>query len=110
MMNELERFRAKWIPVRVKKTRQNKNLEPRSDPIGTEKALERTCQRQPDRQRLNRMQDIVHHAVLAHRRRRRLNGAKAKIVKTVGLEQRSIGVGDLVGLGVQQVEDVELDP
>jgi len=25
----LERFRAKWIPVRVKKTRQNKRLEPR---------------------------------------------------------------------------------
>jgi hypothetical protein len=24
---ELERFRAKWIPVRVKKTRQNKSLE-----------------------------------------------------------------------------------
>ena len=23
----IERFRAKWIPVRVKKTRQNKNLE-----------------------------------------------------------------------------------
>ena len=36
----LERFRAKWIPVRVKKTRQNKNLEPRSDSIGTEKALD----------------------------------------------------------------------
>src|SRR6202041_637316 len=35
----LERFRAKWIPVRVKKTRQNKNLEPRSDSIGTEMAL-----------------------------------------------------------------------
>src|SRR3984885_10158700 len=35
----LERFRAKWIPVRVKKTRQDKNLEPRSDSIGTEKAL-----------------------------------------------------------------------
>ncbi|GEC57687.1 hypothetical protein BEL01nite_67300 [Bradyrhizobium elkanii] len=35
----LERFRAKWIPVRVKKTRQNKNLEPRSDSIGTGKAL-----------------------------------------------------------------------
>ena len=35
----LERFRAKWKPVRVKKTRQNKNLEPRSDSIGTEKAL-----------------------------------------------------------------------
>src|SRR3984957_21155476 len=41
----LERFRAKacpgldpgWIPVRVKKTRQNKYLEPRSYSIGTEK-------------------------------------------------------------------------
>ena len=32
----LERFRAKWIPVRVKKTRQNKRLEPRSDSIRTE--------------------------------------------------------------------------
>jgi len=27
----LQRFRAKWIPVRVKKTRQNKNLKPDSD-------------------------------------------------------------------------------
>ena len=35
----LERFPAKWTPVRVKKTRQNKNLEPRSDSIGTETAL-----------------------------------------------------------------------
>jgi biopolymer transport protein ExbB len=35
----LEHFRAKWTPVRVKKMRQNKNLEPRSDSIGTEKAL-----------------------------------------------------------------------
>src|SRR3954463_5932591 len=34
----LERFRAKWIPVRVKKTRQNKNLEPGSDSITTGKA------------------------------------------------------------------------
>jgi len=42
-----ERFPAKacpaldagWTPVRVKKTRQIKNLEPRSDSIGTEKAL-----------------------------------------------------------------------
>src|ERR1700760_3858921 len=36
-VNRLERFRAKWIPVRVKKTRQNKKLEPRSDSIGTDK-------------------------------------------------------------------------
>src|SRR5215468_8075250 len=28
MTAQLERFRAKWAPVRVKKTRQNKNLEP----------------------------------------------------------------------------------
>src|SRR5438094_6949748 len=35
----LKRFQAKWIPVRVKKTRQNKRIEPRSDSIGTEKAL-----------------------------------------------------------------------
>jgi hypothetical protein len=31
-----KRFQPKWVPVRVKKTRQNKNLEPRSDEIGTE--------------------------------------------------------------------------
>jgi hypothetical protein len=36
----LERFRAKWIPVRVKKTRQNKRLEPGSDSIRTDKALD----------------------------------------------------------------------
>jgi hypothetical protein len=28
----LERFQAKWTPVRVKKTRQIKNLEPASIP------------------------------------------------------------------------------
>jgi hypothetical protein len=37
--NNLERFQAKWIPVRVKKTRQIKNLAPRFDSIETEKAL-----------------------------------------------------------------------
>jgi hypothetical protein len=36
-----ERFPAKWIAVRVEKTRQNNKLESRSDSIGTEKALER---------------------------------------------------------------------
>ena len=36
----LERFPAKWVvPVRAKKTRQNKNREPRSDLIGTNRAL-----------------------------------------------------------------------
>jgi hypothetical protein len=36
---QVERFQAKWRPVRVKKTRQIKNLEPRFDSIETEKAL-----------------------------------------------------------------------
>jgi hypothetical protein len=39
--DDLEHFQAKRIPVRVKKMRQNKNLGPRSDSIGTEKALAR---------------------------------------------------------------------
>jgi hypothetical protein len=34
----VERFQAKWRPVRVKKTRQIKNLEPRFDSIEMEKA------------------------------------------------------------------------
>jgi len=39
MTTNLERFRAKWTPVRVKKTRQNKRLEPGSDLIRTDGAL-----------------------------------------------------------------------
>src|SRR5258706_15014791 len=35
---ELERFRAKWTPVRVKKTRQKQKLEPGSDSIRTDQA------------------------------------------------------------------------
>jgi hypothetical protein len=41
----LEHFQAKWTPVRVKKMRQYKDLEPRSDSIGTEKALERDAEK-----------------------------------------------------------------
>jgi hypothetical protein len=41
IVNRLERFQAKWKPVRVQKTRQIKNLEPRFDSIETEKALGR---------------------------------------------------------------------
>jgi len=49
----LARFQAKWRPVRVKKTRQIKNLEPRFDSIETEKALARqmTYERVDDAQR-----------------------------------------------------------
>jgi hypothetical protein len=39
MIEILGRFRAKWLPVRVKKTRQNKRLEPGSDSIRTDMAL-----------------------------------------------------------------------
>src|ERR1039458_5045102 len=35
----LEHFQANRTPVRVKKMRRNKDLEPRSDSIGTERAL-----------------------------------------------------------------------
>jgi hypothetical protein len=38
---KLKHFQAKRIPVRVKKMRQNKKLEPISDFVGTEKAPER---------------------------------------------------------------------
>src|SRR5260370_30011156 len=40
MATATERFQAKWKPVRVEKTRQIKNLEPRFDSIETEKALD----------------------------------------------------------------------
>jgi hypothetical protein len=52
----LERFRAKWVPLRVKKTRQNKKREPRSDSIGTEKALARWILR------IRSLDIIVEHA------------------------------------------------
>jgi hypothetical protein len=42
LIRPLERFRAKWMPVRVKKTRQNRRLEPGSDSIRTDKALARS--------------------------------------------------------------------
>ncbi len=45
----LGRFQAKWKPVRVKKTRQIKNLEPRFDSIETGKALGTTI---PVRERI----------------------------------------------------------
>jgi len=35
----LKGFPAKWMPVRVKKTRKNKKLEPRSNSIGSEQAF-----------------------------------------------------------------------
>jgi hypothetical protein len=37
------------MPVRVKKTRQNKKIEPRSDSIGTEKAPEHDPEKKPAR-------------------------------------------------------------
>ena len=37
--SSVERFQAKWKPVRIKKTRQIKNLEFRFDSIEAEKRL-----------------------------------------------------------------------
>jgi ribosome-associated protein len=39
-IRRVKHFQANWRPVRVKKTRHIKNLEPRFDSIETEKALE----------------------------------------------------------------------
>jgi hypothetical protein len=39
LKKQLERFQAKWKPVRVKKMRQIKNLEPRFDFIEADPAL-----------------------------------------------------------------------
>jgi hypothetical protein len=39
-VSEIERFQAKWIPVRVKKTRQIKRLERVCDSIRSERALD----------------------------------------------------------------------
>ena len=55
----LERFPAKWRPVRVKKTRQIKNLEPRSDSIGTETALVCESARKSKQSVGNRSVEIV---------------------------------------------------
>src|SRR6476660_2029504 len=63
----LKRFPAKWRPVRVKKTRQTKNLEPRSDLIGTEIALgARRCILGGD-QFVNAIGEILQHEILLGR-------------------------------------------
>jgi len=65
------------------------------DPV---QGLEASGNSQSDRQRLDRMYDIVHDAIPTHRSRGD-PGRVAEIVQVVGLDQRAIGVGDLVGSG-----------
>jgi hypothetical protein len=61
----LERFQAKWKPVRVKKTRQIKNLEPRFDFIETESALGGSrCNETPGL----RISMVVLHAKIGNKR------------------------------------------
>src|SRR5580704_1150795 len=55
----LERFRAKWTPVRVKKTRQNKRLERGSDSIRTDKTLTRR-ERSPAARNQQQMGCAIH--------------------------------------------------
>src|ERR1700761_400342 len=54
------------------------------------------------------MQNVIHDAVLADGCGRSLRD-KAEIIKAIGLDDRTVGVGDLVRLGVQQVQDIEMD-
>src|SRR3984893_4693582 len=63
-------------------------------------------------QRLDRMQHAVHHAGLAHggpcgRRPRR---GEAHREQRIRFEQRTIGIGDLVGAAVKQIKCIELAP
>ena len=61
----LERFQAKWTPVRVKKMRQIKNLEPRFDSIETEKALVESRWKLPVPEDDGRLVVIVAHLGIA---------------------------------------------
>src|ERR1700755_372687 len=62
--SQSERFQAKWVPVRVKKTRQNKKLEPRFDSIETGKALDRST---PDNYRTRIIFGVIDHSGRAFR-------------------------------------------
>src|SRR4051812_33356767 len=75
-------------------------------------ALKRAGDREPNRERFDRMQDTIHHAVRAHRGRyiRYSAGREALGEQGVGFQQRAVGVGDLVGFAVGEVERVELYP
>src|SRR5439155_11938199 len=85
-MQLLERFQAKWVPVRVKKTRPNKKIEPRSDSIGTEKAL---AQAGDSRSRFNgRLVDVSGRLV------HRLDHLDAAVMADAGDAGRQRGVGD----------------
>ena len=64
---------------------------------------------EPDGKRLDRVQNIVHHAVLADRRRRSRWPVRGEAhgEQTIGFEQRAVGVSGLVGACIEQVQAVE---
>ena len=70
--------------------------------------LEGTDKRKPNRQRLDRVKNIVQDTILANNSGGRPNRV-AKIKQTIGLDQRSVSIGDLVGPGIEEIEHVELD-
>ena len=73
--------------------------------------VDRPRKREPDGQRLERMDRIIHHPVLADRRRcgRGAVSGKAHGEQAVSREQRAVGVAGVIGGRVEQIERVELD-
>src|SRR5665811_996050 len=99
----LERFRAKWGPVRVKKTRQNKNPEPRFDCIETEKALAGSGRRGV----AERGDDVIDHflnqdtvVALAHHANHRLGAGGADQQPAMAVEPFFAGVDRRFDLGI----------
>src|SRR6188768_3798468 len=74
----LEHFPAKWRSVRVKKTRQTNNPEPRSDSIGTEKAPARARSDPADAIAIRGASDSLPYQRHAHRPARRLVQSAAR--------------------------------
>jgi dodecin len=109
----LERFRAKacpgldpgWIPVRVKKTRQNKNLEPGSDSIGTGKALAlscgATCALFPHRTEADMTESVYKVIELIGTSNESWEKAAAAAVERAGKTLRDLRVAEVVKLDLQ---------
>ena len=57
---------------------------------------------EPKSQRLDWVQNPIHDAVLANSGRGYLD-RKAEVEEAIRLNQRTIGIGDLVGLGIEKV-------
>src|SRR4051794_30630821 len=93
---------ASPLRAEVAASDQNRREGPQSD----RRSRQWRCHSNPSGERLDRMQHAIHEAVLAYRRGGR--AGKAGGIETVALDKRTVSVGDLVGLGIEQVQPVQL--